>query len=257
MPIRTESAGGGVVEVIVDHPPVNALPAAGWFELADAITAAGRDTSTRVVILRAEGRGFNAGVDVKALAADDTGTELVGVNRGCFAAFAAVYDCEVPVIAAVHGFCVGGGIGLVGNADIIVASDDATFGLPEVDRGALGAATHLARMVPQHRMRAMVYLAETITAEELATYGSIHAVVPREKLEVRARHLAEQIAAKSPTIIRRAKECLNGIDPIDVKRSYRFEQGFTYELTVAGVADEARDAFAEGRDADFTGEDVR
>ena len=84
---------------------------------------------------------------------------LIGANRGCFAAFAAVYECEVPVIAAVHGFCLGGGIGLVGNADIIVASDDATFGLPEVDRGALGAATHLARLVPQHRMRAMVYTA--------------------------------------------------------------------------------------------------
>lgn len=256
MPIRTDRPGGGIVEVVVDHPPVNALPASGWFELADAVSEAGRDRTTRVVILRAEGRGFNAGVDVKALAADDTGAELVGVNRGCFAAFAAVYECEVPVIAAVHGFCVGGGIGLVGNSDVIVASDDATFGLPEVDRGALGAATHLARMVPQHRMRAMVYLAETITADELARYGSIHAVVPRADVERTAREIAGSIAAKSPTIIRRAKECLNGIDPIDVKRSYRFEQGFTYELTVAGVADEARDAFAEGRDADFSGEDV-
>ena len=69
------------------------------------------------------------------------------MNRGCYEAFAAVYDCEVPVIAAVHGFCLGGGVGLAGNADIVVASDDATFGLPEVDRGALGVATHLARFV--------------------------------------------------------------------------------------------------------------
>ena len=73
---------------------------------------------------------------------------LIGANRGCYAAFAAVYECAVPVIAAVNGFCLGGGIGLVGNADVIVAADDATFGLPEVDRGALGAATHLARLVP-------------------------------------------------------------------------------------------------------------
>jgi enoyl-CoA hydratase len=201
------------------------------------------------VILRAEGRGFCAGVDIKEIQA--RGNEaLVGVNRGCAAAFAAVYDCEVPVIAAVHGFCLGGGIGLVGNADIVVASQDARFGLPEVDRGALGAATHLARLVPQHKMRAMVYTAEPASAAELQKYGSILDVVAREALEERAREVAGRIADKSPTILRRAKESLNGIDPVDVKRSYRFEQGFTYELHVRGVADEQRAAFVEKRDAD-------
>ncbi len=69
------------------------------------------------------------------------------------------------MIAAVHGFCLGGGVGLAGNADIVVASEDATFGLPEVDRGALGAATHLARLVPQHRMRAMMYTSATASTE--------------------------------------------------------------------------------------------
>src|SRR4051812_1862212 len=132
-----------VVIVTIDNPPVNALPVAGWFQLADALRSAGRDPNTRVVILRAEGKGFQAGVDIKELAADPTHESLIGVNRGCYDAFAAVYDCEVPVIAAVQGYCVGGGIGLAGNADIVVASDDATFGLPEVDRGALGVATHL------------------------------------------------------------------------------------------------------------------
>src|SRR5450759_4374637 len=71
-------------------------------------------------------------------------TAANAANRGCFAAFAAVYDCAVPVIAAVQGFCLGGGVGLAGNADIVIAAQDATFGLPEVDRGALGAATHLS-----------------------------------------------------------------------------------------------------------------
>ena len=82
---------------------------------------------------------------------------LIGANRGCFAAFKAVYECAVPVVAAVNGFCVGGGVGLVGNADCIVASDDAYFGVPEVERGALGAATHLARLVPQHLMRTLFF----------------------------------------------------------------------------------------------------
>jgi enoyl-CoA hydratase len=241
----THSVTDGVAEVVMDNPPVNALSVAGWFELADVITAVGRDPDVRVVVLRAEGRGYNAGVDIKEMQETEGFDALIGANRGCYAAFAAVYDCAVPVIAAVHGYCLGGGIGLVGNADIIVASEDATFGLPEVKRGALGAATHLARLVPQHKMRAMVYTSATATAQELHHYGSVLQVVPRERLRDAALEVARQIAAESPTVIRAAKESLNGIDPVDVKRSYRFEQGFTFELNLAGEGDRARDAFVE------------
>jgi enoyl-CoA hydratase len=177
---------------------------------------------------------------------------LIGANRGCYEAFAAVYECKVPVIAAVNGFCVGGGIGLVGNADVIVASDDAVFGLPEVDRGALGAATHLSRLVPQHKMRQMVYTSVNATAQDLHAYGSVAEVVPQADLRDAALRIAEQIAAKSPTVIRAAKESLNGIDLWDVKRSYRFEQGFTFELNLSGVADEHRDAFVAKRETDVT-----
>lgn len=236
-----------IAEVIVDNPPVNALPVAGWFDLTEKVVAAGRDQDVHVVVLRAEGRGFNAGVDIKEMQRTDGFDALIGANRGCYAAFAAVYECEVPVIAAVNGFCLGGGIGLVGNADIIIAADDATFGLPEVDRGALGAATHLARMVPQHKMREMVYTAESITAQEMERYGSIHQVVPAAELRQAALALAAKIAGKPPTVIRAAKASLNGIDPVDVKRSYRYEQGFTFELNLSGVSDEARDAFVEKR----------
>ena len=248
----TSEVHDGVAEIVIDNPPVNALTVAGWFELASQVRAAGEDPAVRVVILRAEGKGFNAGVDIKEMQHTEGFSALIGANRGCYAAFAAVYECAVPVIAAVNGYCLGGGIGLVGNADIIVASDDATFGLPEVDRGALGAATHLARLVPQHKMRAMVFTAATATAAELHHYGSVLSVVPREQLLDEARGVAAQIAAKSPTVIRAAKESLNGIDPIDVKRSYRFEQGFTFELNLSGVADEARDAFVDKRDPKFT-----
>jgi enoyl-CoA hydratase len=146
-------------------------------------------------------------------------------------------------VAAVNGFCLGGGIGLVGNADVIVAADDATFGLPEVDRGALGAATHLSRLVPQHKMRAMVYTSATATAAELHAFGSVLRVVPPGELRAAAFEVAGEIAAK---------ESLNGIDLLDVKRSYRFEQGFTFELNLSGVADEHRDAFVERRDTDTT-----
>ena len=242
-PIVSTALDGGIAEIVVDNPPVNALPVAGWFALADAVTAAGADANVRVVVLRAEGRGFNAGVDIKEMQRTEGFTALVGANRGCFAAFKAVYECPVPVIAAVHGFCLGGGIGLVGNSDVIIASEDATFGLPEVDRGALGAATHLSRLVPHHRMRAMVYTSATATAAELHSYGSVHRVVPRAELRDAALALAREIAAKDPTVIRAAKESLNGIDPWDVNHSYRFEQGFTFELNLSGVADKARDEF--------------
>ena len=246
--LRTSS---GVAEVIMNYPPVNALPVQGWFDLAGAVAAAGADPAVRAVIVAAEGRGFCAGVDIKEMQRAPGHEALVGANRGCFAAFAAVCDCAVPVIAAVHGFCLGGGVGLAGSADIVVASDDATFGLPEVDRGALGAATHLARLVPQHKMRAMVYTAATATAAELLHFGSVLRVVPRDELTRAAFEVAEAIAAKSPVVIRAAKASLNGIDPVDVKRSYRFEQGFTYELNLSGVSDEARQAFVDKRDADF------
>jgi enoyl-CoA hydratase len=244
-PVSSRVHDNGVAEVVVDHPPVNALPVAGWFALADAVRAAGQDPGVRAVVLRAEGRGFNAGVDIKEFQRDSGFTALVGANRGCFAAFAAVYECAVPVIAAVHGFCLGGGIGLVGNADVIVASDDATFGLPEVERGALGAATHLSRLVPQHKMRAMVYTAATATAAELHAFGSVLRVVPREALRDAALEVAGDIAAKDPTVIRAAKESLNGIDLQDVHRSYRYEQGYTFELNLSGVADRARESFGK------------
>ena len=244
--------GDGIAEVVMDNPPVNALTVAGWFELADLVRGLGDDPRVRVVILRAEGKGFNAGVDIKEMQRTEGFHALVGANRGCAAAFAAVYECAVPVIAAVHGYCLGGGVGLAGNADMILATADATFGLPEVDRGALGAATHLARLVPQHRMREMVYTSATATAQELHHYGSVLAVVEGEQLRDAAYALARRIAEKSPVVIRAAKESLNGIDPVDVKKSYRYEQGYTFELNLSGVADEARDAFVDKRDPKFT-----
>ncbi|KOV86829.1 enoyl-CoA hydratase family protein [Nocardia sp. NRRL S-836] len=249
MGISSSHTENGVVEVTIDFPPVNALPARGWFELADTITRAGDDQDARVVVLRAENRGFCAGVDLKEMQRAPGYEALVAANRGCARAFGAVYDCAVPVVAAVHGFCLGGGVGLVGNADVVIASDDAYFGLPEVDRGALGAATHLARLVPQHLMRALYYTASNVTAAQLHHHGSVYRVVPHAELDDAARELAHEIAKKDPLVIRRAKEAINGIDPQRVHTSYRFEQGFTFELNLTGASDRARQAFLDGHHA--------
>jgi enoyl-CoA hydratase len=244
MGITSTLHDGGIRVVTMDFPPVNALPVAGWFEIADALDEGSRDLTTHVVVLRAEGRGFNAGVDIKEMQRASGFDALLGANRGCYAAFKAVYECAVPVVAAVNGFCLGGGVGLVGNADTVVASDDTYFGVPEVDRGALGAATHLARMVPPHLMRTLYFTGRTITAQQLHHHGSVLEVVPRADLDDAAMKVAGEIAAKDTRVIRAAKEAINGIDPVDVNRSYRFEQGFTMELNLAGVSDEHRDAFA-------------
>jgi enoyl-CoA hydratase len=230
--------------VTMDYPPVNALPVQGWYDVAAALDEASKDLDTHVVVLRAEGKGFNAGVDIKEMQNTTGFDALIGANKGCFAAFKAVYECAVPVIAAVHGFCLGGGVGLAGNADIVVASDDAYFCVPEVKQGALGAATHLARLVPQHLMRTLYFTARTIPAADLVQHGSVFEVVPRERLDESALALAAEIAEKDTRVIRAAKEALNGIDPVDVNKSYRFEQGFTMELNLAGVSDELRDTFA-------------
>jgi enoyl-CoA hydratase len=248
MGVSTSAPQEGIAVVTVDFPPVNALPVQGWYDLAAAVRAAGADPTVRCVVLTAAGRGFNAGVDIKELQRTAGYDALIGANRGCYEAFAAVYDCEVPVVAAVHGFCLGGGIGLAGNADAIVAADDATFGLPELDRGALGAATHLSRLVPQHLMRTLYYTSRTATAQELHQHGSVWRVVPREHLHDAALELAQEIAAKDGSLIRLAKAAINGIDLVDVRRSYRFEQGFTFEANLGGVADRHRDAFVSSKE---------
>jgi enoyl-CoA hydratase len=249
MAITSELRDDGIRVVTMSHPPVNALPVQGWFDVAAAMDEASADLDTHVVVLRAEGRGFNAGVDILEMQHTSGFEALIGANKGCFAAFKAVYECAVPVVAAVHGFCLGGGVGLVGNADCVVASDDAYFGVPEVEQGALGAATHMARLVPQHLMRTLYFTARTIRAAELVQHGSVLEVVPRDRLDDAALAVAGEIAAKDTRVIRAAKEALNGIDPIDVNKSYRFEQGFTMELNLAGVSDELRDTFVNKQSA--------
>ena len=248
MPIRT-TVEGRIAEVLLDHPPVNAFDSADWAELARTVTEVGERDDVSVVLLAAEGRGFCAGVDIKELARDSK--LITKVNKGCYDSFAALHDCPVPVIAAAHGFVLGGGIGLVGSCDVILASDDATFGLPEIDRGALGAASHLLRMFPIQKVRKMLYTGEPITAAEAYRLGALEAVVPRAELRSAARALAAKIATKSPKALRLAKESLNGIELLDVKKSYRFEQGFTLELYTSPYSQEARDAFVEKRDASF------
>lgn len=239
----------GIGEVVINNPPVNALGSQGWFEFAAGIKALGENPDVNCIVIRAEGKGFQAGVDIKELAEDST--RILQVNRGCYETFGNIYDCPVPVISAVHGYCLGGGIGISGASDIVIASECATFSLPEIDRGALGAATHLMRLFGMQKTRRMLYTGEAIDAQEAYRLGGVESVVPKEKLRDEAMSLARCIADKSPKALRLAKWSLNGIELLDPKQSYKFEQGFTLELYMSPDSQEARDAFVEKRDASF------
>lgn len=239
----------GVAEVVLNRPPVNALNAAGWNGLAAEIHALGERPEVRVIVVRAEGRGFCAGVDIKELAANDK--LIIDVNAGNYATFKAVHLNKVPVIAAVQGFVLGGGIGICGAADIVIAADDATFGLPEVDRGAMGGAAHLQRMFGVQKTRYLFFTGDMIGAPEALRLGAIERVVPRDQLRDTALEIAAKIAAKSPAMIRIAKEALTGIEDGDLEAKYRWEQGFTLQAYMSPDSSETRSAFVEKRDAKF------
>ena len=166
MSINYDIDNNGVLEVVMDNPPVNALGIADTDQLATIFESVAKNLDVKVAILTAVGKGFCAGVDIKEIENLPSNEGILRINKSCFDAFASVYECAVPVIVAVNDFCLGSGVGLAGAADIVIAAEGAQFGLPEVDNGALGALTHLTRLVPQQRARQMLYTCETAGAEE-------------------------------------------------------------------------------------------
>lgn len=248
-PAFTTQINAGIAELVIAKPPVNALDSQQWQALAEQIEALGADPQVRVIVIRAEGRGFCAGVDIKEL--DAHPERIVAVNAGNYATFKAVHRSPVPVIAAVHGYVLGGGIGITGAADIVVAAECASFALPEVDRGAMGGGAHLQRLFGVQKVRYLFFTGDSINAREASQYGFIERVVPREQLRETALEIAARIASKSPQMIRIAKEALNGIEDGNLEDKYRWEQGFTLQAYSSPDSAETRRAFVEKRDAKF------
>jgi enoyl-CoA hydratase len=239
------SIHGHIGEVVLDHPPVNALDSRSWNELADVIGELGRRSEVRCLLLRGEGKGFCAGVDIKEM--QQHPERIVALNRGNYRTFKAVRDCEVPVVSAVHSFVIGGGIGICGASDVVIAAEDAYFSLPEIDRGAMGGASHLSRMLPLHKVRAAFFTGGRIPAAEAYRLGALERVVPPGELLKEARAFAALIAEKSRAALVLAKEALNGIEARDVDHGYRFEQGFTLEMYLHEDSQKARDAFVKDK----------
>jgi len=239
----------GIAHLVLCKPPVNAFNSEEWAGIAAEIRSLGEQSSVRVIVVSAEGKGFCAGVDIKELGAEPA--KIVPVNKGNFDTFEAIHRNPKPVVLAIHGFVLGGGIGMAGAADILVASECATFGVPEVDRGAMGGGAHLQRLFPVQKVRHMYFTGEFIDAAEAFRLGAIEKVVPRAELVSTALEIAKSIAAKSPRMISLAKEALNAIEDGNLEEKYRREQGLTLEAYMHADSQEARDAFNEKRDADF------
>ncbi|MDX3884227.1 MAG: enoyl-CoA hydratase family protein [Sphingomonas sp.] len=250
MPIRIH-VEDNIGEVIVDHPPVNALDSATVNELADIIAEVGQREDVRCILIRAVGKGFNGGADIKEMQANPE--RIVNLNRGNYRTFKAIHTCPVPVVSAVQGFVIGTGIGICGASDVVIAAENAYFSLPEVDRGAMGGASHLQRMFPIQKVRAAFFTGGRIPAAEAYRLGAVEMVVSVEELHAKAREFCAIIASKSRKALTTAKEALNGIEPRDVDQGYRWEQGFTLEMYMHEDSQKSRDAFVheKGQAAKF------
>ena len=258
-PIHVETEDH-ITVVTLDNPPVNAL-AADW-DIADVFDRISADPDARVAVFTATGeRAFCAGADIKrAVASREAGEEAprpmppASGNRRMREAFNAIQECEVPVIGAINGPALGGGLGLAAACDYMIASEKATFGLPEIDVGLLGGSRHFMRaLVHWGHVRRLNYTAERLTAQEAYRLGMVVQVVPPDQLMDAAMADARLIAAKIPQGIRLAKEALGLIENMDVKNGYRFEQTRTAILSKTEDAAEARKAFVEKRPPIFKG----
>jgi len=216
-----------VAEVVLDCPPVNALEAATWNELAQRVRELGARAEVRCLLLRGEGRGFCAGADSHEL--QRRPQRLAQLNRGSFEALRALCACEVPVVTAVHAFVIGGGIGICGASDVVLAAEDAYFVLPGIDHGAMSGVAHITRLFPQFKARAALFTGGRITAAEAHRLGAVERLVPAKRLLKEARAFASLIAAKNRRALVLAKEALNALEGRDLERGYRIEQSFAPE----------------------------
>jgi enoyl-CoA hydratase len=262
--VRLERTGR-VALVTLDRHPVNALDSTTFNELAEVFESFNHDRDISAAVLTASGhRTFCGGVDLKdsprrfrpdGRAADggpqgDPADQIDpgAVVRRCFWG---VYDCAVPVIAAVNGDAIGAGVALVGSCDLIVASEQARFALKEITVGVLGGVKHAQRLLGPFKAKRMFLTGEWLPAEELYRLGAVEAVVPPEELLPAALDLAGRIAANSPIAVRLAKESANRVEHLDLHDGYRLEQDYTIRVNRYADAAEARRAFFDKRDPQF------
>lgn len=244
---------GKIVTVTLDRPPVNALTIALYQHLAETFEALSGREDVNCVILTARGtRAFCAGLDLHEFLAarvEDDAARGAIVRR----LFQAVRHCRIPVIAAVNGPALGAGCVLASVCDIRIASENASFALPEINVGRCGGTAHMGRHIPQGLLRRMFFTGQPIDAREAWRCGFVQDVVAADALLPAAQALAQIIAKKSPLGLRLGKEALNQVEFMPVDEGYALEQTYSTRLMQTEDAREATRAVVEKRAPVFHG----
>jgi len=220
-------------------------------EFAAATEDIEKDDSIRVMILTGNGKAFASGVDIKEFNKTTPYHAHTLYRLG-----ERVEKLSKPVIAAVNGFCLGGGNEIAMGCDIIIASERAKFGQPEINIGIIpggGATQRLPRLIGEKRAKELIYTGDIITAEEALKLGIINRVVPEDQLMATAREIAKKIAVKSAAALKLAKQAINhGLQTgLDAGLRYEYELyslSLSLEDKAEGVA-----AFIEKRTPNFVG----
>lgn len=249
----TIEKAGGVARIVLNRPPVNALTLVLYSEIADLFESSADWDDVNCIIFTAEGeRAFCAGLDLKEFVAatvEEDPKRAAVVRR----TFSAVRNAAVPVIAAVNGPALGAGCVLAACCDLRIASENATFGLPEINVGRCGGGAHVGRLIPQGILRRMFFTGQPITANEAYRVGFVEEVVPASELREAAERTASVIAAKAPLGLRLGKQVLNEIEFMPVEEGYAREQAYSTRLMATEDAREAARAVVEKRRPVFRG----
>jgi enoyl-CoA hydratase/carnithine racemase len=251
------SCSDGVARVVLNRPEVrNALSRTLIEELGAALTAFEADPGARVIVLSGAGdKAFCAGADLKGVT--DRGTTLQA--RESFAGLARILEAmpqmRTPVIAQVHGHALAGGCGLAVGCDLVIASDDATFGLPEIKVGLLPliVSAPILRAAGRKRGLLMILSGDPVSAREAYAMGLVSRVVPRERLEAETSALAATLASFSPTAIGLMKEAAATTQDMEYTKALRYLREL---LVLVGLSDDAKEgiaAFFEKRRPEWKG----
>ena len=242
-----------IAVVTMNRPPVNALDRPMRNRIIAAFDEISERDDVRVAILTGNGRSFCAGADLRARPDLSVKGAFHDHNRATRETSNAISECMKPVIAAVNGSALGAGMGLMAHSDIMLACEEATFGMPEIDVGLAGGAAMMHTLFGRSTMRRMMYTGLRLPAAELYRRGIIEAVTTREGLLPAAMEIAREIASKSPLGIRYAKQSANMVVNMPERDAYRIEQNFTMALAATEDALEARTAMLEKRKPVFKG----
>ena len=252
--IKLDVDSDGVALVTIDNPPVNAHSMQVLDEIAWTFDTISDRDDVRVAVLTGAGKVFCAGADIKSRAGVERkpGDHWQG-SRKAREGYHSIMECQKPVIAAINGAALGGGLAIAASCDILIASEKGCLGLPEIDVGLLGGGRHCQRLFSHSRHRRMMLTGMRVFGPELYRLGIVEECTALEDLMDRAMDLAREIAAKSPVAICLAKHALNQIEEMSLRDGYRFEQSMTGQLGKTEDSKEAMLAFAEKRKPVFKG----